>query len=286
MFRSSGREDIDVKMLGNGRPFAIELINPRITHVTTDQLEAIQENINSNANGNISVSHLHNVKRENLSQLRDGESEKTKEYLAVLYSKGAPFSREDKEKLTFSAPIEITQRTPLRVLHRRSLLDRKRHILWAKPELTQYGRERGKCSPPQQLIMENILSQTGAENGQNADINEKETTIKPLSEDLNRVSRDSEICSHVLSENNCVSSEKLVHGFEDGFSQYLTLRLLTDAGTYVKEWVHGDMGRSKPSVCDLLGRYDIDIVRLDVANVHLTWPIDDNDISTTNAIVS
>lgn len=27
-FHSGGREDIDVRMLGNGRPFLIELINP------------------------------------------------------------------------------------------------------------------------------------------------------------------------------------------------------------------------------------------------------------------
>lgn len=27
-FHSGGREDIDVRMLGNGRPFAIELVDP------------------------------------------------------------------------------------------------------------------------------------------------------------------------------------------------------------------------------------------------------------------
>lgn len=30
-FLSSGREDVDVRMLNNGRPFAVELINPRRT---------------------------------------------------------------------------------------------------------------------------------------------------------------------------------------------------------------------------------------------------------------
>jgi len=28
-FSSGGREDIDVRMLGNGRPFVVELHNPR-----------------------------------------------------------------------------------------------------------------------------------------------------------------------------------------------------------------------------------------------------------------
>ena len=30
-FDSGGREDIDVRMLGKGRPFALELINPRVS---------------------------------------------------------------------------------------------------------------------------------------------------------------------------------------------------------------------------------------------------------------
>lgn len=29
-FHSGGREDIDVRMLGNGRPFLIELVSPQI----------------------------------------------------------------------------------------------------------------------------------------------------------------------------------------------------------------------------------------------------------------
>lgn len=30
-FHSGGREDIDVRMLNNGRPFVMEMVNPRIT---------------------------------------------------------------------------------------------------------------------------------------------------------------------------------------------------------------------------------------------------------------
>ena len=31
-FSSGGREDIDVRMLGNGRPFVLEIVNPRRAH--------------------------------------------------------------------------------------------------------------------------------------------------------------------------------------------------------------------------------------------------------------
>lgn len=45
----------------------------------------------------------------------------------------------------------------------------------------------------------------------------------------------------------------------------------TQAGTYVKEFVHGDFGRTKPSLCDLL-EADVDIMALDVTGINLQWP--------------
>ena len=41
------------------------------------------------------------------------------------------------------------------------------------------------------------------------------------------------------------------------------LSLCTQAGTYVKEFVHGDFGRTIPNLCCILG-CDVDIVALDV----------------------
>ena len=43
------------------------------------------------------------------------------------------------------------------------------------------------------------------------------------------------------------------------------------AGTYVKEFVHGDFNRTKPSLKTLLG-VDTDILALDVMEVQLPWP--------------
>jgi len=34
----------------------------------------------------------------------------------------------------------------------------------------------------------------------------------------------------------------------------MVLRVLASSGTYIKEFVHGDLGRTSPSVCDLLGK--------------------------------
>jgi tRNA U54 and U55 pseudouridine synthase Pus10 len=43
--------------------------------------------------------------------------------------------------------------------------------------------------------------------------------------------------------------------------------LLASAGTYIKEFVHGDLGRTVPSVGSLLGS-EADILQLDVTNVY------------------
>jgi len=43
--------------------------------------------------------------------------------------------------------------------------------------------------------------------------------------------------------------------------------LLASAGTYIKEFVHGDLGRTVPSVGSLL-ESEADILQLDVSNVY------------------
>ena len=47
--------------------------------------------------------------------------------------------------------------------------------------------------------------------------------------------------------------------------------LTTSAGTYVKEFVHGDFSRTVPSLKTLL-EVDTDILALDVMEVMLPWP--------------
>lgn len=49
------------------------------------------------------------------------------------------------------------------------------------------------------------------------------------------------------------------------------LDIVTQAGTYVKEFVHGEFGRTEPSVSSIIGE-EIDIVALDVNGIDLDWP--------------
>jgi tRNA pseudouridine synthase 10 len=48
---------------------------------------------------------------------------------------------------------------------------------------------------------------------------------------------------------------------------YMVLHVLASAGTYIKELVHGDLGRTTPSVGSILGT-ECDILQLDVTNVY------------------
>lgn len=54
-------------------------------------------------------------------------------------------------------------------------------------------------------------------------------------------------------------------------SVFFVLDVKTQAGTYVKEFVHGDFGRTKPSLSDFLN-VDVDIIALDVTGINLKWP--------------
>lgn len=53
----------------------------------------------------------------------------------------------------------------------------------------------------------------------------------------------------------------------------IILDLVTQAGTYVKEFVHGEFNRTEPSISSIIGQ-EIDIVALDVNGIDLAWPIE------------
>lgn len=51
----------------------------------------------------------------------------------------------------------------------------------------------------------------------------------------------------------------------------IILDIVTQAGTYIKELVHGEFGRTDPSISSIIGQ-PIDIVALDVTAIDLDWP--------------
>ena len=63
--------------------------------------------------------------------------------------------------------------------------------------------------------------------------------------------------------------EKVIHRLRATYinQHYMHVCLLASAGTYIKEFVHGDLGRTVPSVGSLMDT-EADILQLDVTNVY------------------
>ena len=72
----------------------------------------------------------------------------------------------------------------------------------------------------------------------------------------------------VLHRRTLIVRERTVHAMSaiKLSSRFLQLDLTTQAGTYVKEFVHGDLGRTTPNVGALLG-CEADILQLDVVGL-------------------
>ena len=180
-FHSAGREDIDVRMLGTGRPFTLELLCPKRPFHDEAALAAAAEAVNKC--GLVWIDGLRVCDLVKLSEaMRDGEEAHRKDYrCCVVLSRHV--TPADLERINGTTELVTQQLTPMRVLHRRTLMVRERTI-------------------------------------------------------------------------HAMRAEKLG-------SRFLQLDLTTQAGTYVKEFVHGDFGRTSPSLGALLG-CEADIIQLDV----------------------
>ncbi len=165
-FHGMGREDIDACMLGDGRPFVLEISQPRYRNIDLDELER-----RANQGELAAYNSLRFVQREAVERYKAAASDKV--YHVHVKAEG----KVNKEELVNVAlsfkDVNIDQRTPRRVEHRRADLVRKRKIHWCTAEWDS----------------------------------------------------------------------------DDSFD----LELETDSGTYVKEFVSGDEGRSVPSFSERLG---------------------------------
>ncbi|KAL1463675.1 hypothetical protein WDU94_015409 [Cyamophila willieti] len=195
-FSSSGREDVDVRMLGNGRPFSLELINPMRTKVPQKEIDDLMERLNKEHATNIKLNDMQIISKDDVKYLKKGEQSETKIYEALCVSK-KPLTDELLSNLTSCVPLVIEQKTPVRDLSRRANMVRYKTIY--------------------------------------------SMNITPVPH----------------SSTN---------------QTYFCVKLKTQSGTYVKEFVTGDFGRTTPSLRSLLNDPDIDVLALDVLNVDLDWP--------------
>ena len=143
-FHGAGREDIDVKMLGTGRPFVLELINPK---VRTLDLKRIQNKVNKSNKRKIKVNDLQYSSKEQVKNLKLSAENTKKVYSATIISKEAisksQFDVLLKKLKTVYEKQNLQQRTPIRVSHRRADKIREKKIFrvegkFVKPNVSEF----------------------------------------------------------------------------------------------------------------------------------------------------
>ncbi len=134
-FHGMGREDIDARMLGSGRPFVIEVSHPVVRNL---DLAAIEREINDKGKGLVEVEGLRPSTREEVRKVKDATPEKEYRVQVSIHGK-VNKGRVDEVLRTFNR-TRIVQRTPVRVSHRRADLKRERYIVYVVLEEFQDDR--------------------------------------------------------------------------------------------------------------------------------------------------
>ena len=184
-FHSSGREDIDVRMLGEGRLFFVELIEPRRFPSAQDlEYTQMEEEVNNDTKL-VTINNLALSTQGIFNQAMKDIDSKKKIYRAIVWT-ARSLTEKDLATINATQDLQVSQKTPIRVLHRRSQLVRT----------------------------------------------------------------------------------KVIHSMHAEFltPRFMQLDLCTSSGTYIKEFVHGDRGRTSPSIGSILG-CKADILQLDVLNL-------------------
>ena len=134
-FHGMGREDIDARMLGNGRPFVVEVRKPRRR---TLDLAKVQDDINSSSGGLVEVEGMRPSSRSEMRAIKESTHPKT--YRVRVRFQHDIDDRKVNDIGRVLAENPISQQTPNRVSHRRADLERIRTVRSFKVETVE-GRE-------------------------------------------------------------------------------------------------------------------------------------------------
>jgi tRNA pseudouridine synthase 10 len=123
-FHGAGREDVDARMLGFGRPFVVEVKKPKKRRIS---LKALEEMINSNAKGKVEVSNLCFANKDFVRKLKRGD-EAQKLYKATVEVDKSIYQKQLTALKKALTNANIKQQTPRRVAYCRADLMREKYI--------------------------------------------------------------------------------------------------------------------------------------------------------------
>lgn len=120
-FHGAGREDIDVLMLGRGRPFVYEILGSRFPDADLTKLDDM---IRAEYAGRIELEPFRRVERARVPYWKESKFDKVYSLQVEVGGDVATDVVRDLAGKTF----DIAQRTPTRVAHRRADLERQRRV--------------------------------------------------------------------------------------------------------------------------------------------------------------
>ena len=126
-FHGMGREDIDARMLGAGRPFVMEIVAPRRRGA---DLPSLEQAVNSAAEGRVAISIDGWATRAEVEILKSEKAHK--KYRISVEVEGGIARNELEEALDRLRGALIAQQTPARVVHRRADRIRERRVVDAR----------------------------------------------------------------------------------------------------------------------------------------------------------
>jgi len=124
VLHGAGREDIDARMLGTGRPFVMEVVAPRKRSLA---LSDLADAINGESAGRVSVDLERWCSRDEVETIKSDKG--YKKYRILVEVDGPLPLYELKSVLQALKGVTIHQRTPQRVAHRRADKVRERRVL-------------------------------------------------------------------------------------------------------------------------------------------------------------
>ena len=124
-FHGAGREDIDVRMLGTGRPFVLEIKEPKIRKL---DLKKIAKEVNEHSKGKTEYNDLKYTQRNRKAEIKVSSPDTYKIYRALVECENNITEEELAKVKKQLENTTIHQETPQRVAHRRADKVRKREV--------------------------------------------------------------------------------------------------------------------------------------------------------------
>ena len=285
-FHGMGREDIDVRCMGRGRPFVIEMKEPRLR--IADPVE-LMKMINDNAEGSIDITSLRDSTRSEVVRLKETPAEKS----YTIRFKLMPLNEAEYTVLT--APLDLTKENKGRSKNKRKRRgDNKRDNTKPLPteietENVKPGKDKLSTMKKAELValcVEYGVKKSGTKDElierilnveepvvETFDLPENDFIIKSILslEGVKLAQRTPERVAHrradlVRRRTVFEVHQPVVEMMEDG-SREIEVTMRCESGTYVKETVHGDSGRTQPSIASLL-KAKCEVIWLDVGDIH------------------